>query len=287
MKQLLSLFAFALAVIAATPAQPPAQIVALTQAIVVASNTNNSAGLAGIYTDDAVAIDENPPFVWRGPQAGVQWFGGVQQLLAGSHSSMHAVAAAPLDFQTNPEGDDAYVSQKFAISVTTNGTMNTEHGTQTYTFHKGGDGKWKISRQIWTTAASGHVTLSPGAKRVATQMMDSFNKRTPNAMVGLYASDATFVDDLSPFIWNGANAGMRWYAKAMRYLKASRSADIHGVLGPPIESSEQSNAAYVILPITWSGTANGKPFTQHGTYTFTFRKTGDKWLITSQTWLAG
>jgi ketosteroid isomerase-like protein len=147
MKQLLSLLAFALAVVAATPAQPPAQIVALTQAIVDASNSNVAAGLARIYTDDAVVIDENPPFVWHGAHAGVQWFSGVQQLLAGSHSSMHAVAAAPLDFQINPEGDDAYLSQKFAISVTTNGTMNTEHGTQTYTFHKGDDGKWKISRQ--------------------------------------------------------------------------------------------------------------------------------------------
>jgi ketosteroid isomerase-like protein len=286
MKQLLSLLVLALAMIAATPAQPPAQIVALTQAIVDAANTNNADALAGDYTGDAVVIDENPPFVWRGADAGVQWYSGVQQVLAANDSSLHVVVAAPSDFQMDREGDDAYLNQKAAVSVTTNGKTATEHGTQTYTFHKAEDGTWKISRQIWTTAAPQPAKSSSRIDHAAAEMMDAFNKRTPNAMAGLYTNDATFVDDLSPFVWNGPSAGSRWYAEARRYLKANGIADIHGVIGAPVESSLQGNAAYVIVPVTWSGTANGKPFTQHGTYTFTLRRTGGNWLITSQTWLA-
>lgn len=286
MKKLLTLVALALVVTAATPAQPPPQILSLTQAIVDAANTNNPAPLAGIYTNDAVVIDENPPFVWRGAHAGAQWWSGVQQILEREHATLNVTTAAPSNFQTDREGDDAYLSQKFAIAVTANGTMNTEHGTQTYTFHKAEDGTWKISRQIWTTAASQRVKPSAEANRVAAEMMDAFNTRTPSGMTGLYASDATFVDDLSPFVWDGSSAGSRWYAKAMRYLKAHGITDIHGVLGTPVESNVQGNSAYVILPVTWSGTANGKPFTQHGNYTFTLQKTGSNWLITSQTWLA-
>jgi ketosteroid isomerase-like protein len=285
MKQLLSLIAFSV-LIGATPAQPPAQIMALTHVILDASNANDDTPLVGSYTDDAIVIDENPPFVWRGASAGTQWFSGVQSLMTQTHASLHAVAAAPTDFQMDREGDDAYLSQKFAVSVTASGKTNTERGTMTYTFHKGDDGTWRISRQIWTTAASRPVKPNPATQRSASQMMDAFNKRAPNAMVGLYTSSATFVDDLSPFVWNGANAGARWYAKAMKYLKANGVASIHGVLGTPVESSVHAGAAYVIVPVTWSGTAQGKPFTQRGTYTITLKQNGSNWLITSQTWLA-
>jgi ketosteroid isomerase-like protein len=286
MMRSLGIIAFALGIIAAAPAQPPAQIIALTQAIIDAANTNAPGKLSGIYTDDAVVVDENGPFIWRGADAGARWWSGVERVLAQGHATLHASAATPSDFQTDREGDDAYLRQKFAVAVTQNGATRTEHGTQTYTFHRTADGTWKISRQIWTTATSSPATsIAPGTDRSAALMMDAFNKRAPDKLLRLYADDATFVDDVSPFVWDGARAGSRWYAKAMRYLKANAIADIHGVVGTPVESRLQGNAAYVILPVTWSGTAHGKPFIQRGAYTLTLRKIDNRWLITSQTWL--
>jgi ketosteroid isomerase-like protein len=287
MKRLVSLIPLALLLAGATPAQPPSTIAALTQTVIDAANANNPAKLAAIYTDDAVVVDENPPFAWRGATAGTRWWAGVQRALVKEHLELHVTASPPSDFMTDREGDDAYVTQRLIISVTAGGKTADEHGTQTYTFHKGDDGDWKISRQIWTTTPPVPPgTNAAGLDGPARQMMDAFNEHSPDALAGLYSDDATFIDNLSPLVWDGSRAGAKWYAKAMKYLAANGIAGIHGVVGTPIESRLESDTAYVTLPVRWSGTANGKPFVQHGFYTMTLRNVDGRWLITSQTWLA-
>jgi hypothetical protein len=72
----------------------------------------------------------------------------------------------------------------------------------------------------------------------------------------------------------------------MRYFKQYGITAVQGTAGDPLEVKQQGGGAYIIVPITWAGTLNGKPFTQGGTYTFTLRKNGDAWLITSQSWLS-
>jgi uncharacterized protein (TIGR02246 family) len=288
MKRFVSLIPLALLLAGATPAQPPPPpIAALTQAVLDAANANDPSKLAGMYTDDALVVDENAPFAWRGADAGAQWWRSVQGGLAQRHVTLRAIGSAPSDYMTDREGDDAYVTQKLTIIVTANGKTMSEHGTQTYTFHRTDDGVWKISRAIWTTtaAATGRPIVQ-GTDGPARLMMNAFNKRTPDVLTGLYTDDATFIDDLSPLVWDGARAGARWYTKAMKYLDAHGIASIHGALEAPIESNVEGNAAYVIVPVQWSGTANGKPFVQRGSYTMTLRKVSGTWRITSQTWLA-
>jgi ketosteroid isomerase-like protein len=287
MKRILSLAVVVLFAVAATPSQPPASIVALTQAVLDAVNTNNRAKLAGLYTRDAAVVDETAPFFWRGADAGVRWWDSVQRGLALHSATLHATGSSVAGYTTDREGGDAYLTQAMAIVVTTNGKATTERGTQTYTFHRGDDGNWNISRQVWTTTAPTPRVTTLGKYDAAYQMMDAFNARTPDALVGLYTSDATFIDDLSPLVWDGADAGAKWYATATRYLKANGIEAIHGALGALFESNQEGGAAYLIVPVRWSGTANGKPFVQRGTYTFTLRNVNRAWLITSQTWLAG
>lgn len=286
MKRLLSLAAVVLFVIAATPSQAPVPIAALTRAVLDAANTNDPAKLAGIYTADAAVVDEAAPFFWRGADAGVRWWNTIQRAFASRHASLHAIGSPLTGYMTDRQGDDAYLTQAQTIIVTLNGKIITERGTQTYTFHRGDDGEWKISRQVWTTTPQAGEILTPGTAAVAHQMMNAFNQQTPGALLGLYTGDATFIDDLPPLVWDGAHAGAKWYAKATTYLRANGIATIHGAVGAPVESRVRDKAAYLIVPVQWTGNANGKPFMQRGTYTFTMRNVNGVWLITSQTWLA-
>ncbi|MDE2482301.1 MAG: DUF4440 domain-containing protein [bacterium] len=133
---------------AAPQAAPPAPIVALARTIVDAANANDATKLAGKFTDDAVVIDEDAPFVWRGPDAGVAWWHAVQRAIAAKHATLHAVARPPSEYRRS--GVRAYLIQPVEIVKSAGGKTITEYGTQTYTFQLAG-GAWKISSAVWTT----------------------------------------------------------------------------------------------------------------------------------------
>ena len=62
------LIALTASVAAANPAQaiqsvPPSPILKLANAVVNASHTDDSLSLSKLYTNDAIVVDENPPFI--------------------------------------------------------------------------------------------------------------------------------------------------------------------------------------------------------------------------------
>ncbi len=130
--------------------RPPAQIVALARAVVDAANANDPSKLSGLYTDDAVVIDELAPYVWTGANAGAQWWTAVGQILAASKiAALHVTALSVSEYRA--AGDVAYVIQPLQITETNaDGKTRTELGTQTYTF-RNVNGTWKISSATWTT----------------------------------------------------------------------------------------------------------------------------------------
>jgi ketosteroid isomerase-like protein len=128
--------------------QPLAPIMALAQSVLDAANANDPSRLAGLYTGDAIVIDELSPFTWTGPNAGAAWLTAVAQFLAAKKSSLTASALAISEYRSN--GDAAYMVQPLRVSVVAGGKTNVELGTQTYTFRKV-NGVWKISSAVWTT----------------------------------------------------------------------------------------------------------------------------------------
>ena len=148
MKRLLWFIPLALLTLGAAPPRLPAGINALTQAVLVAANTNNAAKLANICTADAVVVDENPPFVWRGANAGVEWWQGVQEVLGTMHATLH-VTEFPFS-EYRQDASSAYLIQPLKITITTSRKTINELGTETYTFRKV-NGAWKISSATWTT----------------------------------------------------------------------------------------------------------------------------------------
>ncbi len=135
---------------AKAPAMPPAAVLQLAARVIDASNGTDPSKYAGMYTDDAVVTDENAPYRWSGPDAGVAWFTRVLAVVDAMHArDFHAVAAPASEFQM--QGDAAYMVVPVTITAQVGGKPFRESGMVTYTFARTATG-WKISSQAWTTA---------------------------------------------------------------------------------------------------------------------------------------
>jgi ketosteroid isomerase-like protein len=141
--------ALAPAIAAAAPNVPPPPILELTNAVIHTSDTDDPSGLASIFTADAVVVDENPPFVWRGAGAGTAWWRGVDSVLA-KVKMTHFKATNVRVSEFVAAQNDAYLVQPLTLTGVRDGKPFAESGTLTYTFHQTG-GTWLISTLVWTT----------------------------------------------------------------------------------------------------------------------------------------
>ena len=134
---------------AAAPNSPPPEISKLTSAVIHATNSDDPSELTGLFTGDAVIVDENPPFVWRGAGAGVAWWHVVQKIIK-DHRLVHLQATSVRTGEFKQSSIGAYLVQSVTITWTAAGKPSSEPGTLTYTFQKSGS-TWLISTMVWTT----------------------------------------------------------------------------------------------------------------------------------------
>ncbi|MGB6414036.1 MAG: DUF4440 domain-containing protein [Candidatus Cybelea sp.] len=143
------LLAFAPALAVAAPKPPPEPILKLVNTVIAATNTDDAAALAGLFTDDAVVVDENAPFAWRGAGAGVAWW-HVVDAVTQKAKLQHVKAVDVRLGEFRQSATDAYLVQALTVTGTAGTKPFAEAGTMTYTFHNAG-GRWLISTMIWTT----------------------------------------------------------------------------------------------------------------------------------------
>lgn len=63
-----------------TDTVPPADVMDIVTAAVYSLNTFNIDKVADLYTPNAVVADDEPPYSWNGPTAGIQWVNAVEQV---------------------------------------------------------------------------------------------------------------------------------------------------------------------------------------------------------------
>lgn len=98
----------------AAPNAPPPAILKLATAVIQGANAGDASAFTGLFTDDAVVVDENPPFVWRGAGAGVAWWHvveGVTQKAKISH--LKAINVRIGEFKQSPT--DAYLVESQTV----------------------------------------------------------------------------------------------------------------------------------------------------------------------------
>ncbi len=131
-----------------TDTVPPADVMEVITKAVYSTNNFNIDAVADLYTPNAVVADDEPPYSWNGPTAGVQWVNAVEQIckdnkltkLKGSIESIkvfqqtsgNVYMIVPVSYTGNLEGRPRF----------------TAKGAFTFVLRLV-NGKWMIKSQVW------------------------------------------------------------------------------------------------------------------------------------------
>ena len=109
--------------------------------------------------------------------------------------------------------------------------------------------------------------------------MTSHNARS---LDGAYAPDAVIVDDEAPYQWSGNTGPTDWLSALTTFGKLHYAR--FTALADPMELSHGPDNAYITVLGRLRGTGPRANAQQYAALTFSLRKVGDDWKITSQSW---
>ena len=114
-------------------------------------------------------------------------------------------------------------------------------------------------------------------RAVVDKWIADFNGDDLEAFVGACAANAPVVDGFPPYAWANCADWMRDYQANNSVIGAT-----HGdlAIGDPIYSEVKADRAYVIYPATFTDTQETTSVVYRGSWTITFHKSDDRWLIT-------
>ncbi len=135
--------------------------------------------------------------------------------------------------------------------------------------------------------AAGQTTESAKTAVLATvhQFVDGFNKGDTKAAVAACADQTSIIDEFPPHEWHGAGACAKWISD---YDANAKKDGITGgivTLSEPWHVDVSAGRAYVVAPVNYTFSANGKPMKETGSIiTLALRKVPAGWRITGWAW---
>ncbi|MDB5131990.1 MAG: hypothetical protein JWR02_1739 [Mucilaginibacter sp.] len=131
-----------------TDTVPPADVMDVITAVVYSLNNFNIEAVANLYTPNAVIADDEPPYSWNGPTAGVQWVNAVERAckdnrltkLKGSIESVNV-------FQQS--SDNIYLVVPVTYTGSLPGKVHFKAGGAFTFVLRLTNGKWLIKSQAW------------------------------------------------------------------------------------------------------------------------------------------
>ena len=123
------------------------EIIQIINTVIKASGTFDINAVANLYTPNAVVADEEPPFSWNGPTAGVQWISTVEKTC--KDLKLKNFRGKIRDINVYLQTDESvYV----VVPVDYSGTIKNDHfdeeGAFTFIFRLV-SGHWMIKSQVW------------------------------------------------------------------------------------------------------------------------------------------
>lgn len=97
------------------------------------------------------------------------------------------------------------------------------------------------------------------------------------------AEDASVMDDIPPYEWQGASACANWAKDYDAFAQKNGMTDASGTIGKP-RITITGDRAYATAPATFSFTKDGKQVKDIATATFALQKTAAGWRITGWAW---
>jgi ketosteroid isomerase-like protein len=139
--------AFVLALSSLARAQSPSAVDVVNK-VVAASEVLDDSALIGLYTDNAVFVDEGPIVIY-GPTVGYDWLTRVKQEFAERKmTQFKATASKPTIVQVSANG--AYIVVPMELNAVVGADKHFhESGTFTFTLVRKAE-QWKITSQVWT-----------------------------------------------------------------------------------------------------------------------------------------
>jgi len=129
---------------------PPTEIMDIITTVVYSLNSFSIEKVADLYTPNAVIADDEPPYSWNGPTAGIQWVYAVEQVCKNNKlTKLKGTIGAINVFQQT--ADNVYI----VVPVNYSGYLPGKQSVTT----KGAfafvlrlvNGKWLIKSQVWIT----------------------------------------------------------------------------------------------------------------------------------------
>lgn len=99
-----------------------------------------------------------------------------------------------------------------------------------------------------------------------------------------FTDDATVIDEFSPYMWTGSNAGTRWWSSQQRANVKAHITGMRAATGTINHYTVTGDSAYVVVPLNITFMAKGKPQQIHGLWALTLRRAGGAWKIRSASW---
>jgi ketosteroid isomerase-like protein len=143
-----ALATLAIAASLSLPARSATSALDIVNRVIAASEKVDASALTGLYTDNAVFVDEGPTLIY-GRNAGFDWATRVNKAFAQRHMTRFtATASKPAVVQISPSG--AYIVVPMELNAQIGATKHF-HETGTFTFTLvPQSGTWRITSQVWT-----------------------------------------------------------------------------------------------------------------------------------------
>jgi hypothetical protein len=127
---------------------PPSEVMDVIQIVISATNNFNIESVAGLYTPNAVVADDEPPYSWNGPTAGIQWVNSVENACKELHITKLKASINAVNI-FHQSADNIYVVVPVSYTGTLPGKAKyTAKGAFTFVLRLV-NGKWMIKSQAW------------------------------------------------------------------------------------------------------------------------------------------
>ncbi len=134
---------------------------------------------------------------------------------------------------------------------------------------------------VLAPAAAGAAALTPAAEAPIRAAIDALNAGDRSRFAASFASDATILDEISPFRFGGAGV---WFDRLTAVNRQNGIAHERSHTGAPGAASIEGDAAYATVPTRIDYQQHDRAVVEDGTWTFVLRKVAGKWLITGASW---
>jgi ketosteroid isomerase-like protein len=127
---------------------PQPEVMQVVNAAINSLNNFDIDAVANLYTPNAVVADDEPPYSWNGPTAGVQWVNAVEQVCKENRLTKLKSSIGPVNVYQQTV-DNVYVVVPVIYTGFLQGKAAFEaNGAFAFVLRQV-NGKWLIKSQVW------------------------------------------------------------------------------------------------------------------------------------------